>query len=224
MIKSKEILSLLDDEFSELNRPIFEWRESNYVGSKCTLLRLNDDNWLLAIHCFEVDSKGPFLAIHTYSNCFSDNYKSIIIDDFALKTEAGEKITYSESDFQQLSEVMEIEIKESRYCVNIHQRNEFQKSTKERAWKTYFRNLFEDASFREALWIKPKKLLNILDLKSEAEGVFETEDWEYPDYLTDPSQLISFQSFAQYLEKGAGSVDVGDVNNNWREWEDYDIE
>ncbi len=60
MIKSKEILSLLDDEFSELNRPIFEWRESNYVGSKCTLLRLNDDNWLLAIHCFEVDSKGPF--------------------------------------------------------------------------------------------------------------------------------------------------------------------
>nr|WP_065982705.1 hypothetical protein [Bacillus amyloliquefaciens] len=84
--------------------------------------------------------------------------------------------------------------------------------------------MFEDASFREALWIKPKKLLNILDLKSEAEGVFETEDWEYPDYLTDPSQLISFQSFAQYLEKGAGSVDLGEVNNNWREWEDYDIE
>ncbi|COD04758.1 hypothetical protein FH505_00935 [Bacillus velezensis] len=69
---------------------------------------------------------------------------------------------------------------------------------------------------------KTKKPLNILDLKSEADEVFETEDWEYPDYLTDPSQLISFQSFAQYLEKGAGSVDLGD--NNWREWEDYDIE
>ncbi|XYJ24041.1 hypothetical protein ACSE3M_09620 [Bacillus velezensis] len=68
---------------------------------------------------------------------------------------------------------------------------------------------------------KAKKLLNILDLKSEAEGVFETENWEYPDYLTDPSQLISF---ALYLEKGAGSVDLGEVNNNWREWEDYDIE
>ncbi|MGX6632882.1 DUF7003 family protein [Bacillus amyloliquefaciens] len=175
----------------------------------------------MAIQCFQIEAKGPFLDLYLYSNCLTDKYKSIIIDDFALKTEAGEKITYRESEFQQLSEVVEIEIKESRYCVTIHQRNEFQKSTKERAWKTYFRNLFEDASFREALWIKPKKLLNILDLKSEAEGVFETENWEYPDYLTDPSQLISF---ALYLEKGAGSVDLGEVNNNWREWEDYDIE
>lgn len=141
-----------------------------------------------------------------------------------MKTEAGEKVTYGESDFQQLGNVVEIEFEEIRYFVKVQQRNEFQNHTKERAWKTYFRNLFEDASFREALWIKPKKLLNILDLKREADEVFETEDWEYPDYLTDPSQLISFQSFAQYLEKGAGAVDLGDVNNNWRVWEDYDIE
>ncbi|WP_412675291.1 DUF7003 family protein [Bacillus nakamurai] len=63
-----------------------------------------------------------------------------------------------------------------------------------------------------------------MDLKSEADGVFETENWEYPDYLTDPSQLISFQSFAQYLEKGIGPVNSGEINNHWKEWEDYDID
>ncbi|KXZ13075.1 hypothetical protein P4T89_09970 [Bacillus nakamurai] len=148
MIKSEEILNLLDDEFSELNRPIFEWRESNYVGSKCTLIRLNKEYWLLAIQCFQIDSKGPFLDLHTYSNCLTDKYKSIIIDDFALKTEAGEKVTYCESDFKQLGNVVEIGFEESRYFVKVQQRNKFQNHTKERAWKTYFRNLFEDLERR----------------------------------------------------------------------------
>ncbi|MGG7221496.1 DUF7003 family protein [Bacillus sp. ATD] len=224
MIKKTEILSLLDDEFSELNRPLFEWRESNYIGSKCTLVRLNKEHWLLAIQCFQIDNEGPFLSVHAYSNCFSENYKLIIINDIVLKTKEDEKVTYSESNFNQLSEAVKIKIAESLYCVNVHQRNEFQKKTKEKAWKTYFRNLFEDATFREALWIKPKKLKSELGLKGDDEGVYETENWEYPDYLTDPSELISFQSFAQYLESGIGPVNVGVSNNHWKEWEDYDIE
>ncbi|MGQ5178133.1 DUF7003 family protein [Bacillus halotolerans] len=224
MIKKTEILDLLDDEFSELNRPLFEWRESNYIGSKCTLKRLNKEHWLLAIQCFQIDNKGPFLSVHAYSNCFSENYKLIIIDDIVLKTKKGEKVTYSESNINQLSEVVKIEIAGSLYCVNVHQRNEVQKQTKEKAWKAYFRNLFEDANFREALWIKSKRLESELGLKGDNEGVYETENWEYPDYLTDPSQSISFQSFAQYLEDGIAPVNVGVPNNHWKEWEDYDIE
>ena len=77
---------------------------------------------------------------------------------------------------------------------------------------------------KHILEIKPKKLKSELGLKGDDEGVYETENWEYPDYLTDPSELISFQSFAQYLESGIGPVNVGVPNNHWKEWEDYDIE
>lgn len=224
MIKSREILSLLDGEFSELNRPIFEWRECNYIGSKCTLMRLNKDDWLLSIQCFQIDDKGPFLSIHAYSNSFSDNYSLIIMDAFSLTTKAGELVTYHESNLDQLSEVAKIEIVETLYCIKANQRNRYQKQTKEGAWKTYFRNLFEDPSFREALWIKPENLLNELGLQCDYEEVYETENWEYPDYLTSPSELVSFQSFAEYLETGQGPVCAGVPNNDWKQWEDYDID
>ncbi|MED1219732.1 MULTISPECIES: DUF7003 family protein [Bacillus] len=135
MIKSREILSLLDGEFSELNRPIFEWRECNYIGSKCTLMRLNKDDWLLSIQCFQIDDKGPFLSIHAYSNSFSDNYSLIIMDDFSLTTKAGELVTYHESNLDQLSEVAKIEIVETLYCIKANQRNRYQKQTKEGAWE-----------------------------------------------------------------------------------------
>lgn len=69
--------------------------------------------------------------------------------------------------------------------------------------------MFEDPSFREALWIKPENLLNELGLQCDYEEVYETENWEYPDYLTSPSELVSFQSFAEYLETGQGPVCAG---------------
>ncbi|MEH7633372.1 hypothetical protein AB0R75_11960 [Bacillus pumilus] len=219
-MNSTQILNILDEEFDNLNRPIFEWREMNYIGSKCTIIRLNHQQWLIAIQSFLLDKKGPYVTIDFYRNDTQNRYQNILMDDLTFKLDNNSYIPFSDIEPHHLQLIKEIKFNEDSFCLkNLNLHDEMDKNG-----KSFFRNLYEIPSFRNFLWKTPSSLLNFVGLKEGYEKVFETEEWEYPDYLTEPSETVSFKSFAQFLANEVDSVNVGIPNNHWMEWKDYDID
>ncbi|MED4129407.1 DUF7003 family protein [Shouchella miscanthi] len=224
MIRAEEVLEILDREFDEFNRPIFEWRYTNYIGSRCSIIKLSNDGWVILIQSFLLDNKGPFISLDIYSNSLSKSYKSVNVG-VKLKDRFGLEINYKHSEVSELLKMDKVSLINKIYKVNqfAPPTNNLKGENKEKVLTSFFRHLFDTTSLSDCLWYKPNELLKEIGLNSKVKTYLEIDEWEYPDYLTDASESKSFQSFANFLETGEVPVDLGEINSGWEQWKEFDI-
>ena len=177
------ILNILDEQFDKMNRPVFEYNELDYISSKCSIMKLQNNGWLICIQTLFNDEEGPFLSLDMYGNILKNKYHNVNINlDIKNITEQEPYLTQA------------------------------------------LRELVQDEEFKKGIWLSPDGVLKELNIALNIVDYYETEEWEYPDYLSLPSDSPSFHYFAQFLTSTNEKMDLGTPNTHWIHWHEYDID
>ncbi|SDB82273.1 DUF7003 family protein [Shouchella lonarensis] len=225
MVTKESVLEILDGHFDNVKRPYFEDRELDYIGSKISIFRLNESDWMINLQFFQRCEDSAFIESHFYSNQLKRQYKVDVFDPFYFKTSDGEEIDYEASDASDVKKIDLLQVYSQAYPLTKEQMYQGDATIKETAWKEFLRDLFSYDSFREKLWLNQQELLEGFKYDKQSIEAFavESEAFQFPDYLTSPSEISCFQSIAESLERNDPKlINFDTPNNEWKEWMDYD--